>query len=264
MSFTKKRRAWAGCAFVMCVMCVVTSVACSSSTSTSTSTPQPGSAIGPVAAQTIGAMGGTVTSADGALTVAVPPGALGTDLKITVQEITAPAPGAIGKTYEIGPTGTQFEMPVTLSFKYAPAELGATAAADLEVATIAFGAWSPLPGDTVDVSAQIASGTTMHLSPYGLIAKSHGASDEAGTGGDSGGGDATVDDGGDAGITDAAADSADASDGASSCKPQASQVGSCLNHPTFCTMYPGTVAGACTTNDGGQGYVVQCCSADGG
>ena len=247
----------------MCVMCVVTAVACSSSTATST--PQPGSAIGPVAAQTIGAMGGTVTSADGALTVAVPPGALGTDLKITVQEISAPEPGAIGKTYEIGPTGTQFEMPVTLSFKYTPADLGVTAAEDLEVATIVDGAWSALAGDTVDVSASIASGTTMHLSPYGLIAKSHGASDEASTGKDSGSGsDATADDAGDAGIVDAAADSADAADGATSCKPQASQVGSCLNHPTFCTMYPGTVAGTCTTNDGGQGYIVLYCSADDG
>ncbi len=262
MSFTKNRRSWAGGAVVFCVTCVVAVAACSSSTSTSQ---QPAGAIGPVAAQTIGATGGTITSADGALTVAVPPGALGTDLKITVQEITAPAPGAIGKTYEIGPTGTQFEMPVTLSFKYVPAELGATAPADLEVATIVDSAWSPLPGDTVDVAALIASGTTMHLSPYGLIAKSHGPTDEAGTVGDSGGGgDATTEDGGDAGIVDAAADSADAADGASSCKPQASQVGSCLNHPTFCTMYPGTVAGTCTTNDGGQGYVVQCCSADGG
>src|SRR5947209_8192135 len=129
MSFTKNRRAWASWAAVGCVVAVV---ACSSSTSS----PQPSGALGPVAALTIGAMGGSSTSADGALTVAVPAGALGTDLEISVEEIASPAPGAIGKTYEIGPTGTQFEMPVTLSFKYVPSDLGATAAEDLEVATI--------------------------------------------------------------------------------------------------------------------------------
>jgi len=260
MSFTMNRRAWAGCA---AVVCVVAAVACGSSTSSQ----QPAGALGPVAEQTIGASGGTVTSPDGTLTVAVPAGALGTDLKITVEEIAAPAPGSIGKTYEIGPTGTQFETPVTLSFKYASSELGDSAASDLEVATIVDGTWAPLAGDSVDTATQVASGTTMHLSPYSLIAAKHGASKDAGNTPDAAGGDGAADDAGDAGIADAAADAADAADGAdgaSACSAEVGAIGSCMNHPTFCTMYPGTHAASCTQNDGGQGYVVMCCPLDGG
>jgi hypothetical protein len=61
-----------------------------------------------------------------------------------------------------------------------------------------------------------------------------------------------------------AADAADGADGASSCSLEAVAIASCLNHPTLCTTYPGTHAGTCTTNDGGIGYVVMCCPADGG
>src|SRR3954468_24462161 len=62
----------------------------------------------------VGKSGGAVTSMDGNVGVTIPAGALGTDVRITVAPAEAPASGAVGTVYEIGPTGTQFAMPVAL------------------------------------------------------------------------------------------------------------------------------------------------------
>ena len=66
----------------------------------------------------MGPSGGRVATSDGILAVTIPQGARSSDTQITFAEIQSPASGAIGKAYEIGPTGTQFGTPVTLSFKY--------------------------------------------------------------------------------------------------------------------------------------------------
>jgi hypothetical protein len=262
---------------------VASAFACSSSSS-----PSSQGGAGLLAEETIGAAGGQVTTSDGDLSIVVPAGALAKDTVITVEEVPAPASGAIGKTYEIGPTGTQFLAPVTLSLRYAQADLQGNVAASLEVATIVSGAWAELADEHVDTSGEVVSASTMHLSPYAIVAAKPQkggddaaaaadatgadatAGDDAGAGNDAGASDAASDAGAsdaasDAGASDAASDAGigDASDGGS-CSPEVSAVGSCLNHPPFCTTYPGTTAGTCTTNDGGQGYVVMCCTNGGG
>src|SRR5262245_2521689 len=100
-----RKRTWWGVVLIFAV------VACGTSP---TSSP-PGSN-GTHAEQTVGATGGTAVSSDGMLTVTIPEGALSADTIITVEEISSPIAGSIGVTYEIGPTGTQFKNPVTLSF----------------------------------------------------------------------------------------------------------------------------------------------------
>src|SRR6476469_9161279 len=105
---------------------VLISVACGSS-NTSEPTPSPGT---PVAQTNVGSTGGTVKTPDGTLTVDIPAGALPDDVKITVTEITAPQAGTVGKAYEIGPTGTQFAKPVTLSFAYGSFDLQGNDPAD--------------------------------------------------------------------------------------------------------------------------------------
>ncbi len=277
-----KTRRWFG---VVAILSVAAAAACSSSSNSGGPATTDDAGAG-VAEATIGATGGNLSSTDGVLTVSIPSGALDANTVIRVEEIPAPVPGAIGKTYEIGPTGTQFKSPVTLSFKYGGVDLQGNTATDLEVATVVDNAWSPLVGDTVDTSAEVASGTTMHLSPYGIVARAHdgGNPHDSATGSDSASSNdtgATQDtgssnDGGassDASTSDGAsfdAHDSSASDGGSvtdtgvTCSPEFSNVGSCANHPAFCTSYPGTQPGACTTNDGGQGYVVMCCTPDGG
>src|SRR4051812_42723836 len=83
------------------VIGIVSAIACGTSSSDA-----PGATTneGNVAQKTVGAAGGTLATSDGTLTVAIPPGALGSDVTITIAEVTAPATGAIGKTYEIGPS----------------------------------------------------------------------------------------------------------------------------------------------------------------
>ena len=66
----------------------------------------------------VGPSGGAVSSSDGNLAVNIPAGALPADVTITTEPAAAPAAGAVGTVYEIGPTGTQFAMPVTLTLHY--------------------------------------------------------------------------------------------------------------------------------------------------
>jgi hypothetical protein len=111
--------------------------------------------------------GGSVT-ADG-LTVKIPPGALMADTDITVAVSDgASLPGAatlVAKVYDLGPTGTMFLKPVTLTFDYDAAKVVAP-----QVATVAFleaGAWVAL-GDSATNGTKAAA-TTMHFTPYGVV-----------------------------------------------------------------------------------------------
>ena len=122
----------------------------------------------------VGPSGGALSSSDGNLAVSIPPGALGADVTITTEPATAPATGAVGTVYEIGPTGTQFAMPVTLTLHYDAAELGSAAESSLRVATYAGGSWQLLPGAVVDKQAKTVSGVTTHLSPYAIVTEAAG------------------------------------------------------------------------------------------
>lgn len=196
----------------------------------------------------MGSGGGKVTTTDGLVTVDVPAGALPTDTNITITEIPAPIADSVGKTFEIGPTGTQFAVPVTLSFQYGGFDLAGNAPSELEVATIANGAWVALSGQAIDTTAQIASAQTTHLSPYAIHGKGH--HDDAGA-------DATT---GDDGGTDAGADTgpADAGFDAAGCQFVAQQVGTCINHSTSICPMPKVLKNCTDTVP--MGYSGYCCN----
>src|SRR3989304_6493269 len=59
----------------------------------------------------IGPEGGTVASDDGMASVMVPEGALSEKVVITVEPISAPPTGMIGKAYKFGPEGITFDWP---------------------------------------------------------------------------------------------------------------------------------------------------------
>jgi hypothetical protein len=111
--------------------------------------------------------GGTVT-ADG-LTVKIPPGALTADTDITVavsDGASAPAAATlVAKVYDLGPTGTTFLKPVSLTIDYDDAKL-----VPPKVATMAFlqaGAWVPLADSATNGTN--AAATTMHFTPFGVV-----------------------------------------------------------------------------------------------
>lgn len=79
--------------------------------------PRPfGDPVGPVVTETIGRDGGTVTSADGKLTLTVPDGALASDTPIGVQELTNTSVHGRGSAYRLTPHGLKFDVPVTIEF----------------------------------------------------------------------------------------------------------------------------------------------------
>jgi hypothetical protein len=195
-------------------------------------------ATGPTASAVVGASGGTVATADGALTVAIPAGALAADVTVTVTPTSSPGGGAVGTVYEIGPTGTQFSAPVTLSLHYDAASLNGAAERSLRVATFAAGNWQILAGAAIDTSAKIVTGTTTHLSLYGLTLEPNGAICATVSGGmRCGSGPST-------------------STSPLSCTPS-----TCADTTDVCGSYPGATMTACT--DGSNGYIATCCFAPG-
>jgi hypothetical protein len=123
----------------------------------------------------IGTTGGSVASSDGVLSVNIPAGALPANVTVTVTPESSPPSGAIGAVYDIGPEGTVFASPVTMTFHYGSVSLGSTTASNLRAATYGSGSWQILASAAQNASAQTVSGTTMHLSPYGIVAASTGA-----------------------------------------------------------------------------------------
>jgi hypothetical protein len=131
-----------------------------------TFTPAPkGDPQGTATTQMIDATGGSVTSADGRITLNIPAGALGTATTVSIQPITNTTPNGIGLGYRLQPEGTTFAMPVNLTF-----HLSATEALALDSTFIATqqadGLWYSQPDQQRDSSAQTVGVSTGHFSDW--------------------------------------------------------------------------------------------------
>jgi hypothetical protein len=104
------------------------------------------------------ATGGTVTLSGGAA-VQIPAGALATDTTVTVQQLATAPTGAVGAAYDLGPSGTTFSQPVTVTIPVPAGTPGAT------VWTKPAGAstFTSLP---TTVSGGVASAQTSHFSVF--------------------------------------------------------------------------------------------------
>jgi len=199
--------------------------------------------------KTVGPSGGAVASSDGNLAVNIPAGALPANVTITTEPAEAPATGAVGTVYEIGPTGTQFAMPVTLTLHYDTSMLNGAAASSLRVATFAGNAWQLLPGAVVDEQAKTVSGVTTHLSPYAIVSEMVGKTC------------ATVQNA----FTCTDTPAIDASAGSGSGGPAtdgtgtraACEVPTCAGATNVCSQYPGAAMDSCV--DSPTGFSAACC-----
>jgi hypothetical protein len=129
------------------------------------------------ASATIGAAGGRLTSADGLLTLDVPPGALAGDTVIAIRRLAADELSQdardLGATvgWVLGPDGLQFAVPVTLTVQVG-APLGGSDGVGLPLALLftesGAGPAEPLPEQQFTVDdvngAVAASGTLTHFS----------------------------------------------------------------------------------------------------
>jgi len=113
--------------------------------------------------------GGYVCTLDDQAHVAIPPGALGADSTITIA--TAPPPEAaktytlIGQGYEMGPNGTQFEKPATITLHWDPKLLPAgTPASQIGILAISDGTKvEVLKNPTVDIATHSVWANTSHF-----------------------------------------------------------------------------------------------------
>jgi len=225
----------------------------------STSSPAPDPASTTPVKKTIGASGGTVSSSDSAVTVTVPAGAVNGDVEITIARIAAPVTGAIGQAFEIGPTGTQFNQPVTVMFRYADADLGGKEPSAFAASTVIDGAWRAIAASVIDPAAHTIAGTTTHLSPYAIatvVAAATGTEDA----GDAGTPDAPSDAGTDAAETPSC-ETLNQGKGITEAKAAAATLvsklnvaaacgsgGACAKHKTPAGMCYGLSVGASTTD----------------
>lgn len=76
-----------------------------------------GDAVSFATTTTVTPAGRAFSAPDAGLAVSIPPSALGTTTDLAVTPIVNMARGAIGPAYRLGPEGTTFAVPVTLTFK---------------------------------------------------------------------------------------------------------------------------------------------------
>ena len=119
---------------------------------------------GEPATGSIGPAGGSLSSKDGGVTLTVPPGAVASTVDFTIQPITNEAPGGFGNSYQLGPEGKTFAVPVQITFRYDP-ELG-----DMDGLTVAYQDaqhfWRVADPVALDQGARTATVSTTHLSPW--------------------------------------------------------------------------------------------------
>lgn len=130
-----------------------------------------GSVIGAAVSAVIGSEGGQLQSADGSLTLLVPPGALDADTTVSIQPISNQALGGVGTAFRIGPEGLHSLLPMTLEFHPDATDLAGSA---LRFVSIAFqdaaGHWRVFDAPLHDeVSASVAIQTS-HFSDWSMVA----------------------------------------------------------------------------------------------
>jgi hypothetical protein len=119
---------------------------------------------------TIGATGGSLTSADGKATLTVPAGALSADVELGLQAVSGVSPGAIGSGWRLTPDGQTFTSPVTLSIAYADEALVGVPKAAVAFATQRDdGVWKLEAAATLDEATKIASASISHFSDWSLV-----------------------------------------------------------------------------------------------
>lgn len=124
----------------------------------------------------VGVAGGSVRLLATQVVLAVPAGAAGGQLQVTAAPLAvdpAQAGGANvvgGSAVELGPDGTQFTSPVTLTLQYDPAALPARFNQQaLRLGTLVNGEWLPIRGSSVNVATHTVSGQTSHFSSYAVL-----------------------------------------------------------------------------------------------
>jgi len=134
------------------------------------------------AENSIGPAGGDV-ELDGQARLSVPAGALGDTVDFTIEENNSPAAPPAGMDLcsdcvTIGPSGTNFGTPATVTVEYDPADLAGGDEADVVVYTDDGRGWTALT-TTVDEGENEASAEVSHLSDFAAMIDTTGGGQQA-------------------------------------------------------------------------------------
>ena len=121
----------------------------------------------------VGAAGATVTALNGTAVLIVPPGALASNVMISIERATnAPATTRLvgGSAVDLEPANVQFASPVHLRLKYVTEQVPAGAAQQLLRIQRAVGTtWQPVDASTVDTAAKTVNADLTILSTYAVL-----------------------------------------------------------------------------------------------
>lgn len=121
----------------------------------------------------IGPDGGSVSLESGAVSLSVPAGALSGNVDFTATPTTSvPASDLLvaGSTYDIGPSGTTFAVPVTLTISYDPSSLpDDMGESELGLFKVVGNDWELMANATVNTAAHTVSGQVTSLSLFGAM-----------------------------------------------------------------------------------------------
>ena len=129
-----------------------------------------GQPVGEIKSVTIDVNGGELQTADGAITVLVPQGAVNAPVQLQVQQVTNNCSAGLGKTFRLLPHGTQFLKPVTIKISYGAFTDSIAAEDALGIAYQSDnGVWKMIGNKTIDKVNKAVSITTSHFSDWTLI-----------------------------------------------------------------------------------------------
>jgi hypothetical protein len=120
---------------------------------------------------TLGAAGGTVALLGSQVALAIPPGALTTNTTLTATPVVPPSSGTLpGTSIDLGPEGTTFAQPITVTIAYDPSTLPlGVKPAYLQLEWWNVDHWERLAGNAVDAVHGTVSALTSHFSTYALL-----------------------------------------------------------------------------------------------
>jgi hypothetical protein len=123
---------------------------------------------GQAVSATIGANGGTLASADGLISVAVPAGAVSANTNFSVQALSTTAPGGV-RAFRLSPEGTTFASPVKLTFRYSDDDLAGSSVAALRIASQDSSRRWQVVASTVNAAEKTLTVETTHFSDWTML-----------------------------------------------------------------------------------------------
>lgn len=124
---------------------------------------------GKATTKSIGPAGGSLASADGRITVDVPPNAVTAAVAFRITPITNLGKGGVGSAYRLEPNEQKFAAPVKVSFKY---DAEGFKDASPESFAVAYqdstGVWQALKTSNIDKASKTVTISTTHFTDWSL------------------------------------------------------------------------------------------------